>query len=124
MSNVEMLPKRQMSGFAKFLIVMAIVIPVIIVLQVVNANSRDTGPAPEQLLIEAEWACEGVVESNLKAPSTAEYDSSASGSGPWNVIGTVDAENSFGAKIRSTYSCTVERSGDTMTATLQSLSGP
>lgn len=124
MSNIQMLPKRKMSGFAKFLIVMAVVLPIIVIAQLVNAADGDTGPGADQLLVEAEWACEGVVGNNLKAPSTAEYDSSASGSGPWSVSGTVDAENSFGAKIRSTYSCTVERSGDTMTATLQSLSGP
>ncbi|WP_300265884.1 hypothetical protein [Microbacterium sp.] len=56
---------------------------------------------------EAISQCEGEIEEKLKAPSTAEFDSTATGSGTWTVVGTVDAENSFGAKLRSSYQCTV-----------------
>lgn len=51
--------------------------------------------------------CEDAIKERLKAPSTAEFDSTAAGSGTWTVTGTVDAENSFGAKLRSTYQCSV-----------------
>lgn len=53
--------------------------------------------------------CEDLVSGQLKAPSTAEFHSSAAseGSGTWTVVGTVDAENSFGAKIRTDYQCSV-----------------
>jgi hypothetical protein len=51
--------------------------------------------------------CEGAIKERLKAPSTAEFNSTATGGGPWTVVGTVDAENSFGAKLRSSYQCTV-----------------
>src|SRR5690349_16527224 len=45
--------------------------------------------------------CEGFVDKRLKAPATADYDLSATKSGgKWEVVGTVDSENSFGAKIR------------------------
>ncbi|MDF2691703.1 MAG: hypothetical protein K0S65_86 [Labilithrix sp.] len=74
-----------------------------------------------ELKVLAESACEGAVEQNLKAPSSAEYDSSASGSGPWTVTGSVDAENSFGAMIRSTYTCSVEQADGRMVATLEML---
>lgn len=56
---------------------------------------------------EAIAQCEAQIESQLKAPSTAKFNSDATGSGTWTVTGTVDAENSFGAMIRSEYQCTV-----------------
>ena len=58
---------------------------------------------------EAIAQCEPRVEGMLKAPSTAEFNSNASTSGSrvWTVTGTVDAENSFGAMVRSSYGCTV-----------------
>lgn len=59
-------------------------------------------------------ACEDWVRDQLKAPATAEFgDSTATGSGPWTVTGTVDAENSFGAMLRQTWSCEVRLDGDT-----------
>ncbi|MBF0352282.1 MAG: zinc ribbon domain-containing protein [SAR324 cluster bacterium] len=66
----------------------------------------------------AQVHCESFVKKNLKAPSTAQFASysevkiSGYGDGPWTVIGYVDAQNSFGAKIRSTYTCTIHYSGD------------
>lgn len=51
--------------------------------------------------------CEAAVEKQLKAPTTAEFASTATGSGTWEVTGTVDSENSFGATVRSDYACTV-----------------
>lgn len=56
---------------------------------------------------EAIAQCEDAIKDRLKAPTTAEFDSTATGSGTWTVTGTVDAENSFGAKIRSSYQCSV-----------------
>lgn len=66
---------------------------------------------------EAVSQCEARVEKLLKAPSTAQFDSSATGSGTWTVTGTVDAENSFGATVRSSYGCTVVMNNDEGTAT-------
>lgn len=60
---------------------------------------------------EAISQCEESIRQQLKSPSTAEFHSNASGSGTWTVIGTVDAQNSFGAKVRSSYQCTVTVSG-------------
>jgi hypothetical protein len=56
---------------------------------------------------EAIAQCEAAIMDRLKAPSTASFDSTASGGGTWTVTGTVDAENSFGATIRSSYQCSV-----------------
>lgn len=51
--------------------------------------------------------CQQSVETKLKAPATAEFggeDSFYVGD-DWTVTGWVDAENSFGALIRNTWSC-------------------
>jgi hypothetical protein len=57
----------------------------------------------------AKNACQVAVDNELKAPSTARYtDMLASKDGPsWLVNGKVDAQNSFGAQIRSSFKCTV-----------------
>jgi len=61
--------------------------------------------------------CEARIEKLLKSPSTADFDSNASGSGsgPWKVTGTVDAQNSFGATVRASYGCTVTMTEDMAT---------
>ena len=68
----------------------------------------------------AEVACEDSVSNQLKAPSTADYDVTVSNElrdGVWFVSGTVDAENTFGAKIRHHWTCNAERSSsDSWTA--------
>lgn len=59
-------------------------------------------------------ACKKFVKDDLKAPSTASFaDHSVSQDGStYTVTGQVDAENSFGAKIRNDYTCTVTDTGD------------
>jgi hypothetical protein len=61
----------------------------------------------------AEVMCEGFVKDRLKSPSSAEFDTSFTGSGPtYTVTGTVDSQNSFGAMVRNEFSCTVRHDGD------------
>lgn len=61
----------------------------------------------------AEYYCKEFVKDRLKAPSTADFAVSHTGVGPqYHVSGTVDAENSFGAKIRSDFTCVVRDEGD------------
>ncbi|QPZ39683.1 hypothetical protein [Paramicrobacterium chengjingii] len=64
--------------------------------------------------------CEDKVRGELKAPSTAEFDSSATGSGTYTVTGTVDSQNSFGAMMRSDFQCTVIIDGETQRTSLDS----
>lgn len=75
-----------------------------------NKAERDRENAP----IYAEIACKDAVESRLKAPSTAKFvDVQSSGSGStFKVVGSVDAENGFGAMVRSNFSCDVTVNGD------------
>lgn len=79
------------------------------------SGGGDSDPARERELEEfgAIDTCEGWVRDQLKAPSTAEFnDSQAIGAGPWTVTGTVDAENSFGAMIRHSWTCEIRLDGD------------
>lgn len=55
------------------------------------------------------------VEEELKAPGTASFggkDVQPEGAGRYRVSGWVDAQNGFGAKVRSRFSITVEKIGD------------
>lgn len=54
-------------------------------------------------------ACQSAVKDRLKAPSTADFSSVAAEVKPglWRVTGDVDAQNSFGAQVRTAYTCTV-----------------
>lgn len=56
----------------------------------------------------AKDACHDWVRDALKSPSTAEFSNdSVVGSGPWTISGDVDSENSFGAKLRTTWRCEI-----------------
>lgn len=62
---------------------------------------------------EAVAQCEGFADKRLKAPATADYNLSATESdGAWRVVGTVDSENSFGAKVRSDVRCVMHFTSD------------
>jgi hypothetical protein len=56
---------------------------------------------------------ENEVKENLKAPSTASFSNiSVSQNGnTWTVTGYVDAQNSFGAMIRSSFKVVIEDNG-------------
>lgn len=63
----------------------------------------------------ARSACRDAVKGKLKAPATAKFSgetTTGSGqSGTYSVAGSVDSENSFGALIRSSFSCEVTFDG-------------
>lgn len=64
--------------------------------------------------------CRTLVEEQLKAPSTADYPfaGSAQRSGDdWTVSGSVDSQNSFGAKVRSSYTCQLHWAGSSFSGT-------
>ena len=91
------------------LIALAIVILISVISAIVGgASGSSTNSAGGAI-----YFCENRIKMFLKAPSTASFHSSASGTGSvWTVTGTVDAENSFGAKIQNSYQCTVTINGD------------
>lgn len=56
----------------------------------------------------ARLACEQKVKAQLASPSSARFSgvSATEGTaGRWTVTGNVDAENSFGASLRSSFTC-------------------
>lgn len=70
-----------------------------------------TDPPDEQ---DAYVACKDFVAGRLKAPATAEFGDQFrfKGESPrWTVYGTVDAENSFGARLRLNWTCVVKLDG-------------
>lgn len=54
-------------------------------------------------------ACESAVKVKLKAPGSASFHTGATESKPgiWRVVGDVDATNSFGGEVRTSFTCTV-----------------
>lgn len=66
---------------------------------------------------EARFVCEDFVRDRLKSPGSADFqrpDISPLTNDRWQVDGTVDSQNGFGALIRSSYSCLVRDTGDGM----------
>lgn len=69
----------------------------------------------------AQVSCESAVKQLLKSPSTAEFSGwirVLNSDGTYTVTGNVDAQNSFGAMLRSSFSCTVRDKGDSTTGTI------
>lgn len=79
------------------------------------AAASDYSDKPDN--ISAFVMCQKFVRDSLKAPSTAKFadynDKTISSNGNrFNVISYVDAQNSFGAMVRTSYICEVEYIGD------------
>lgn len=78
-----------------------------------RSPAADTGEPIEAFLI-----CQDFVEDRLKAPATAEYPSDYRkyterlASGRFRVTAYVDAQNSFGAQVRTDFVCVVKYVGD------------
>src|SRR5262245_35790666 len=77
--------------------------------------------------IAAYVACKNAVQTRLKAPSSADF-SSFTGSQVvlkdafnYEVAGSVDAQNSFGAKLRSNFSCIVDASDNAESPSVHSV---
>ena len=84
-----------------------------------SSRSQSSSPStPIHDASAAQFACEGFVRDRLKAPATADFAPfgelriSGKGAGPWTVQGYVDSQNSFSAKLRTRYSCTVQLEGN------------
>jgi hypothetical protein len=90
---------------------------IIITLIAVYAIQHAGGTSTDSPLQGAFYACRTFVKDRLKAPSTATFRTYAEstvaemGASEYLTSIVVDAENSFGAKIRSSYLCRVKRAG-------------
>ncbi|MFT3871063.1 MAG: hypothetical protein QM714_00220 [Nocardioides sp.] len=66
----------------------------------------------------AKVACRDWVKDRLKSPSSAKFSDEVvepNGETRYEVTGSVDSENSFGAMIRNRYRCLVEHDGEAST---------
>lgn len=75
----------------------------------------ESEPEPPPISEQAQTICYDEVLNQLKAPSTAELVSIAASpteGDTWTVTGSVDAENSFGAMLRSDFACELTQTGD------------
>ena len=92
-------------------VALAVIAPVValLVLAVLRVET------PESIAEDREWDAKSVAEKfareRLKAPSTASFSAEqgidVTADGLYIVTGYVDAQNSFGAQLRSRYACTV-----------------
>ena len=97
----------------------------LVILCALGVGSSESGSSgPDE--VGAFFMSKKFVEERLKAPSSADFCSYSDatvtdlGGGRFSVSAYVDAQNSFGATIRTYYSC-VLRSTDGDTWTLESL---
>lgn len=86
-------------------------------------DSWKPSPLPAHSPAEAWDYCSRAVKKSLRAPASAEFPSWIAGGasestyhlggGTYRVSSYVDAQNAFGAKVRTAFNCTVEyRDGD------------
>ena len=69
--------------------------------------------------IESKMICQKFAAKELKSPSTAKFESiNTVAAAPdekianrWVSVGYVDAQNAYGAMLRSDYQCTVDKTG-------------
>lgn len=86
------------------------------------ADERIQDMDPEVQRFSAFEACKDLVSDRLKAPGSATFRNffqddgevvvTDDGGGEFTVVSSVDAENSFGAELRTNFVCTVADAGD------------
>jgi hypothetical protein len=87
-----------------------------------SASSGSSGSAggASSAQLSAFDVCQSFVKDQLKAPGTASFRDpfgdqaptfDGDGKGPITVSSSVDSENSFGAKLRAPFVCTVSNTG-------------
>lgn len=108
-------PRKKRDWGAILLVV--VVIGLIVSCALLFANRDDDEPS--MTTSETAWfTCRGFIADRLKAPSTADFEHYNSSKvikydyDEWKVTMYVDAENSFGAMIRSDFQCHLRVEGE------------
>ncbi len=113
-------PKRQWAARRDVPGIIAFLVIVFVAVMVVIGMHTTPKVSSAELRYDAFNACEQFVRPHLKAPGTATFrdptanngDTTISGAGDeWVVASSVDSENGFGAKLRSTFVCAVHHVG-------------
>jgi hypothetical protein len=100
-------------------VIMARIRWIMIVMGAVVALSGCAGTNdPVNVKYDATNACENWVKNELKSPATADFSNEVVNDDPsaaqpaFTITGAVDADNSFGAKLRNTWTCSIHTDGD------------
>jgi hypothetical protein len=97
-------PKKKTHGC---LIVIAAIVAAGIGLSLIPGGSDSSGADQYG----AQVMCENFIKDQLKSPGSADFSNETTTMGAtdklWEVAGDVDAENSFGASLRSHFTCVV-----------------
>ena len=113
-------PPAPQKGGSWVYVVMGLIV-IVVIACVIGANRKTDNGSGDGL--DAQRVCRDFVKARLKAPATAKFsgeDYDASGD-TYTVTGAVDAQNSFGALLRSNYTCVVRLDGEKWR--LQSVTG-
>lgn len=95
------------------LIVAAVIVLFAVILNTASGGSPDTRSDTAAFVM-----CQDFVRDRLKSPSTAAFPTirearvQSVGEQEWQVRSHVDAQNSFGAELRTEWSCDIEYLGD------------
>lgn len=107
--------RPQGAKLLRFAVIVAAFIGILWLGSMCSGRGGDDKPSQSAMTTEARQQCRQSVKDKLKSPATARFsDESVSGSGPnatYTVTGSVDSENSFGALIRASFSCSVTFTG-------------
>lgn len=111
--NIQVLkPAKKRNGACSVIIALVAFIAILLVIYFVQKGG--TGNPSVAGRTEAFIACKLEIKDRLKAPSSADFPYSGTatindlGNQKFEVFSYVDAENSFGAKIRANWTCTVQ----------------
>ena len=92
------------------------IVAVVAVLAIAGSKSRSDEPSAAELNYLAHAVCAQWVRDSLKAPATADFPeytdqgvTIAEDGSTYTVLSFVDAENGFGAMIRTSFICVTER---------------
>lgn len=112
-------PPKYQAPWRGILIVLGIIVGLVVLGEL--AGSDGGGDSSSDKKNAAFEICKEFVTDRLKAPGSAtfrnyyqddgEVQVSGSGDGPYEVVSSVDSENSFGASLRIGFTCTVTNTG-------------
>lgn len=110
-------PKKKSSSNGIAIILLIVLACIVFGIYSSTRGGGSGGASPTDDPNSSAWyACQLFIKQNLKAPSTADFERYSSsrvfkGTDGYHVTMYVDAQNSFGAKIRSNFSCVVIKNG-------------
>jgi len=109
-------PKGSQAGWLALLAVFVFVAGVSLLVSSSGNGSRSQPVDDNDTAILAHAMAKQFVENNLKAPATADFPRQATSiyqdhQGRWVVTSYVDAQNSFGANVRTHWKCVLHHTG-------------